>query len=58
MLAWCSSTESTTSSPSPRKVPPQLAATRLIASVAPLVNTISLAERALTKRCTLARAPS
>ena len=57
MLAWWSSSETITSSPA-LNVAPKLAATRLIASVAPLVKTISLGEGALTRRATEARAAS
>ncbi|MEY4010089.1 MAG: hypothetical protein RLZZ93_781 [Actinomycetota bacterium] len=58
MLAWCSMWVSTTASPARRLAPPQLRATRLSASVAFFVNTISLTDRAFTKRATLARADS
>ncbi len=58
MLEWCSITESTISSPSPIWARPKLAATRLIASVAERVKTISSLEAALRKRAhALARAP-
>ena len=57
MLAWWSSSETITSSPAP-KLAPKLAATRLIASVAPLVNTTSSGLGALIKRATEARAAS
>ena len=58
MLAWCSITESTISSPAPICARPKLAATRLIASVAERVKTISSIEAALRKRRTLSRAAS
>ena len=45
-LEWCSITLSTISSPSPMYCPPQLLATRLMASVAPRVNTTSRSDRA------------
>ena len=45
MLAWCSSQVTTISSPSRTLRRPQLCATRLIPSVAPRTNTISLARR-------------
>ena len=57
-LAWCSMWVSTTTSPAPRLARPHAWATRLSASVAFFVNTISSAWPALTKRATLARAPS
>ena len=57
MLAWCSSSDSKISSPAFSSRPSE-AATRLIASVAPLVNTTWSVEGALTKRATLARAAS
>mmetsp|Transcript_7255 Transcript_7255/g.25573 ORF Transcript_7255/g.25573 Transcript_7255/m.25573 type:complete len:204 (-) Transcript_7255:229-840(-) len=57
-LAWCSSTESTTSSPSERFSTPQVNATRLIASVALRVKTTSRSDGAPTKDATLARAAS
>ncbi len=58
MLAWCSICVTTTMSPADRWAPPHDWATRLSASVAFLVNTISSASRALTKPATLARACS
>mmetsp|Transcript_33484 Transcript_33484/g.107628 ORF Transcript_33484/g.107628 Transcript_33484/m.107628 type:complete len:212 (+) Transcript_33484:683-1318(+) len=58
MLEWCSATLSTTSSPSPRLARPHVCATRLIASVAPLVNTTSSRDAAPTKAATLSRAAS
>ena len=57
MLAWCSSSETTISSPG-WMCSPTDAATRLIASVAPLVKTTWREEGALTKRATLSRAAS
>ncbi len=57
MLAWCSISESTISSPACKDLPND-EATRLIASVPPLVKTISLVEGALISRATAARARS
>ncbi len=57
MLAWCSSSDTTISSPACSCRPTE-AATRLIASVAPLVNTTWREEGALMKRATLSRAAS
>mmetsp|Transcript_22187 Transcript_22187/g.88032 ORF Transcript_22187/g.88032 Transcript_22187/m.88032 type:complete len:238 (+) Transcript_22187:531-1244(+) len=57
-FAWCSSTVSTISSPGSRCVEPQLCATRLTASVAPRVQTISRAEGALMSAATFSRAAS
>ena len=57
-LAWCSMWVSTTTSPAARLARPHAWATRLSASVAFFVNTISSAWAALTKRATLALAPS
>ena len=57
MLAWCSISESTISSPAPSERP-NVDATRLIASVPPLVNTIWFGEGALMNRATAARARS
>ncbi len=50
--------ESTISSPSPITEPPKEAATRLIASVALRVKTISSVAAALMKRRTISRASS
>ncbi len=50
--------ERITSSPGFRLAPPQLAATRLMASVAPLVKTISLTDGAFRNAATLPRLPS
>jgi hypothetical protein len=58
MLAWCSICDRTISSPSRRLVRPHDAATKLIASVALRVKTISRSSRALMKRCTVRRASS
>ena len=58
MLAWCSMCVSTTTSPGERLARPHEWTTRLSASVAFLVNTISSAWPALTKPATLARAAS
>jgi hypothetical protein len=58
MLAWCSMAVSSTSSPGPTCWWPQLAATRLIASVALRTNTISRASRAPRKPRSVSRAPS
>ncbi len=59
MLAWCSISVSTTTSPRPRFERPQLWATRLSASVAFLVNTTSRAGAgAPMNRPTLVRAAS
>ena len=52
MLEWCSITLSTISSPGPMRLRPKLAATRLIASVAERVKTISSVDAALRKRRT------
>ena len=51
-LEWCSSTESTISSPGRRLCVPQVLATKLMASLAFLVNTTSREEDALTKVAT------
>ena len=58
MLAWCSISVITTASPGPRLAPPQERATRFMASVTFLVNTISSADGAFTNRATAARAVS
>mmetsp|Transcript_8519 Transcript_8519/g.30724 ORF Transcript_8519/g.30724 Transcript_8519/m.30724 type:complete len:208 (+) Transcript_8519:570-1193(+) len=58
MLLWCSATVSTTSSPSPRLSRPQVYATKLMASLAFLVNTTSRLEPAPTKAATLSLACS
>ena len=58
MLAWCSSSVSTTASPSPRLARPHVLATRLMASVAFLANTTSALLGALMNAFTLSRAPS
>jgi hypothetical protein len=58
MLAWCSSQLITISSPAATLRRPQLLATRLMASVAPRVKTMSLGEGAFKKRRTLSRAAS
>ena len=58
MLAWCSISVITTASVGPRLAPPQDRATRLMASVTFLVNTISSAEGAFTNRATAVRAAS
>ena len=58
MLAWCSISVSTTTSPAARWARPHDWATRLSASVAFLVKTISSGWPALTKRATPWRAPS
>mmetsp|Transcript_22211 Transcript_22211/g.40875 ORF Transcript_22211/g.40875 Transcript_22211/m.40875 type:complete len:211 (+) Transcript_22211:654-1286(+) len=58
MFEWCSMHVRMTSSPSCRLATPQVFATRLIASVAPLVKTISSCDFALTNRATLSRAIS
>ena len=58
MLEWCSMIESTISSPSPITVPPNDAATRLIASVALRVKMISSTCAALMKRRAISRASS
>ena len=55
---WCSSSVITTTSPGPRLSCPQAYATRLIASVALRVNTISRAAGALRNARTFSRAPS
>mmetsp|Transcript_64652 Transcript_64652/g.192632 ORF Transcript_64652/g.192632 Transcript_64652/m.192632 type:complete len:251 (-) Transcript_64652:621-1373(-) len=55
---WCSISVSTTRSPGPKFEMPQLPATKLMASVAPLVKTTSLADRAPMRRATLSRAAS
>ena len=57
-LLWCSSTETTTSSPGRKLATPQLYATRLIASDAFRVKTISRSVRALTSLATLTLAAS
>ena len=57
-LLWCSITESSTSSPGLRLASPQLRATRLMASLALRVNTISWAEAAPTKLAVFCRAAS
>mmetsp|Transcript_8157 Transcript_8157/g.25181 ORF Transcript_8157/g.25181 Transcript_8157/m.25181 type:complete len:236 (+) Transcript_8157:557-1264(+) len=57
MLAWCSKTVSTISSPS-QSVSPKECARRFIASVAPFVNTISDGARAFTSLATFSRASS
>ena len=58
MLEWCSIVEMTISSPSFSAMAPKLDATRLIPSVAPPVNTISLHEAALICARTVSRAAS
>jgi hypothetical protein len=64
MFEWCSISEITISSPGPRRNRSSFAAdenacaTRLIASVEFLVNTISSADAAPTNAATFARAPS
>ena len=55
---WCSSSVITTTSPGPRLSCPQAYATRLIASVALRVKTISRAAGALRNARTFSRAPS
>ncbi len=57
MLAWCSISESRISSPACSERPKE-EATRLIASVPPLVNTTWFGEGALMNRATDARARS
>ena len=57
-LLWCSATESTISSPGPTLASPQVWATRLMASEALRVNTISRSDAAPTKAATWARARS
>ena len=56
MLAWCSISVSTTTSPGPRLARPHAAAIRFIASVAFLVKMISSEPGALTNRATARRA--
>ena len=58
MLAWCSKIVRTISSPSPMWPRPKLDATRLIASVADLVKTISSVVSAFKNARTLSRAAS
>ena len=58
MLAWCSRIVSTISSPAWMCSRPKLDATRLIASVADLVKTISSVVSALRNARTLSRAAS
>ncbi len=58
MLEWCSISEMTISSPGFRNFRPQDAATRLIASVALRVNTISRPRAAFRKARTVSRAAS
>ena len=58
MFEWCSSCETTISSPAASRARPCDCATRLIASVVPRTNTISAGEAALTKRRAFSRAPS
>mmetsp|Transcript_975 Transcript_975/g.2694 ORF Transcript_975/g.2694 Transcript_975/m.2694 type:complete len:201 (+) Transcript_975:571-1173(+) len=58
MLAWCSTSLTTISSPGPTLSRPHECATRLMASVAPRVKTISRRDAALTNCATLSRAPS
>ena len=55
---WCSSSVMTTTSPGPRLSRPHAYATRLIASVALRVNTISFSDGALRRPATVRRAPS
>ena len=57
-LEWCSSSVITTRSPGPRLSRPQAYATRLIASVALRVKTISFSDGALRNDATVRRAPS
>mmetsp|Transcript_13662 Transcript_13662/g.57086 ORF Transcript_13662/g.57086 Transcript_13662/m.57086 type:complete len:205 (+) Transcript_13662:589-1203(+) len=57
-LEWCSITVSTTSSPSSRLSSPHAYATRLMASLALRVHTISRSDVAFTKVATLPRAAS
>ena len=57
-LAWCSATDTRMTSPALRLAPPQEAATRLMASVAPRVSTMSAGAAAPMKAATLARPPS
>ena len=57
-LLWCSSAETHTSSPGPISQRASPAATRLIAAVAPEVNTTSSAAGAPRNFATAARAPS
>mmetsp|Transcript_67453 Transcript_67453/g.197261 ORF Transcript_67453/g.197261 Transcript_67453/m.197261 type:complete len:223 (+) Transcript_67453:1470-2138(+) len=57
-LEWCSMTLRRISSPAPTFAAPQLRATRLMASVAFRVKTISVESAAPTKSATFARAPS
>ena len=52
MLEWCSATDTMISSPGTRVVAPQVCATRLIASLALRVYTISSGREALMKRAT------
>ena len=56
-LAWCSSALTTTASPGPIAPRPQAWATRLMAAVVPLVNTISSVVPPI-QRATAARAAS
>lgn len=58
MLLWCSATEKTISSPGPRLSTAHVLATKLMASLALRVNTISCDEEAFTKRATFSRASS
>jgi len=58
MLAWCSISVSTTTSPDPRFAAPHVRATRLIASVALRVNTSSCGSAAPMKRAVRARPAS
>mmetsp|Transcript_57345 Transcript_57345/g.132118 ORF Transcript_57345/g.132118 Transcript_57345/m.132118 type:complete len:212 (-) Transcript_57345:513-1148(-) len=57
-LLWCSILDRMISSPSPMFCSPQVLATRLMASVAPRVHTISSRRSALMKCWTLSRAAS
>mmetsp|Transcript_36924 Transcript_36924/g.91224 ORF Transcript_36924/g.91224 Transcript_36924/m.91224 type:complete len:236 (-) Transcript_36924:550-1257(-) len=57
-LLWCSSTDSTISSPGLRLAMPHVYATRLMASLALRVNTISRSVDAFTNFATLVRAAS
>ena len=58
MFEWCSSPDTSTSSPARIFVRPNVEATRLMASVVPRVKMISRVEAALRKAWTFARAAS
>ncbi|MCY1550470.1 hypothetical protein D9M68_867270 [compost metagenome] len=58
MLAWCSRFDTMISSPSPTCWPPQLLATRLMASVVPRTKITSSTSGALMNLRTRSRAPS